>query len=40
MSSYEEYIKQGLDGEAPLKVILCGNVEETGKDKVGVVSVV
>ncbi|MEF2953922.1 MAG: hypothetical protein U0O33_05455 [Blautia sp.] len=40
MSSYEEYIKQGLDGEAPLKVILCGNVEGAGKGKVGVVSVV
>ena len=40
MSSYEEYIQQGLGGEAPLKVILCGNVEEAEKDKIGVVSVV
>ena len=37
---YEEYIKMGLNGEAPLKLILCGNVEDKGSDKVGVVSVV
>ena len=37
---YEEYIRMGLDAEAPLKLILCGSVEETGKEKTGVVSVV
>lgn len=37
---YEDYIKMGLDGEAPLKVILCGMVEENPRGKVGVVSVV
>ena len=37
---YKEYIEQGLNGEAPLKLILCGNVESTENDKVGVVSVV
>ena len=37
---YEKYIEQGLNGEAPLKLILCGNVESTKNDKVGVVSVV
>lgn len=37
---YEDYIKMGLDGEAPLKVILCGMVEENTQGKVGVVSVV
>lgn len=37
---YEKYIEQGLNGEAPLKLILCGNVESTKTDKVGVVSVV
>lgn len=37
---YEDYIKMGLDGEAPLKVILCGMVEENARGKVGVVSVV
>ena len=37
---YEKYIEQGLNGEAPLKLILCGNVQSTENDKVGVVSVV
>lgn len=37
---YEEYIKQGLNGEAKLKLILCGNVQSKENDKVGVVSVV
>ncbi len=36
---YNDYIQQGLNGEAPLKLILCGNVQGE-KDKVGVVSVV
>ena len=37
---YEEYIKQGLNGEAPLKLILCGNIQCAENDKIGVVSVV
>lgn len=37
---YEDYIKQGLNGEAPLKLILCGNVQGAEHDKTGVVSVV
>lgn len=37
---YKDYIKQGLNGDAPLKLILCGNVQGTENDKVGVVSVV
>ncbi|MBD5496135.1 MAG: hypothetical protein HDR12_17640 [Lachnospiraceae bacterium] len=37
---YEKYIEQGLNGEAALKLILCGNVQNTDNDKVGVVSVV
>lgn len=40
MEEYEEYVRQGLNGEAPLKLILCGNVEGTGENKTGVVSVV
>ncbi len=26
--NYEEYVQQGLDGEYPLKLILCGKTEE------------
>lgn len=37
---YEEYIRQGLEGEAPLKLILCGEVQNTEPGKTGVVSVV
>lgn len=37
---YKDYIRQGLNGEAPLKLILCGNIQSTDNDKVGVVSVV
>ena len=37
---YKDYIKQGLNGNAPLKLILCGNIQEMENDKVGVVSVV
>lgn len=37
---YQDYIKQGLNGEAPLKLILCGNVQGVENDKVGVVSVI
>ena len=40
MMTQEEYIKQGLDDNAPLKLILCGNTEISGSEKVGVVSVV
>ncbi len=36
---YQDYVKQGLDGKAPLKLILCGSVEEENNGKVGVVSV-
>lgn len=37
---YHDYIKQGLNGEAPLKLILCGNVQGVENDKVGVISVI
>lgn len=37
---YTDYIKQGLNGEAPLNLILCGTVKSAGNDKVGVVSVI
>ncbi|MBO5336235.1 MAG: hypothetical protein J6A94_03790 [Lachnospiraceae bacterium] len=37
---YQDYVQMGLNGDAPLKLILCGNVEEANGDKVGVVSVV
>lgn len=37
---YEDCMKEGLNGEAPLKLILCGSVQGTEHDKVGVVSVV
>lgn len=38
---YQECIEQGLNGEAPLKLILCGSVQWTEMDdKLGVVSVV
>ncbi len=40
MNSYEDYIQLGLNGDAPLKLILCGNVEGTINEKVGVVAVV
>lgn len=38
--NYEKYIEQGLNGEATLKLILCGNVEECDNGKIGVISVV
>lgn len=38
--NYEEYMELGLNGDAPLKVIMCGSVESVGSDKVGVVAVV
>lgn len=37
---YKDYIKMGLDGKDPLKLILRGRVEKTATDKVGVVEVV
>lgn len=37
---YKDYIKQGLNGKAPLKLILCGNIHGAENDKVGIVSVV
>lgn len=36
----KDYIDMGLNGEAPLKVIMCGNVDSTSDNKVGVVSLV
>ena len=30
---YKDYIKQGLNGSAPLKLILCGNIQRTENDK-------
>lgn len=36
----KDYIEQGLKGEAPLKVILCGSIESMENNKVGVVSMV
>ena len=29
---YKDYIKQGLNGNAPLKLILCGNIQGTEND--------
>ena len=37
---HESYVQQGLNGEAKLKLILCGGVEEEAEKKLGVVSVV
>ena len=37
--NYEDYIEQGLNGEAPLKLILRGSIQNSGNEKVGVVSV-
>jgi len=37
---YQDYIEIGLNGDEPLKLILCGNIENTENGKVGVVSVV
>lgn len=36
----KDYIEMALNGEAPLKVILRGSVENVSDDKVGVVSLV
>ncbi|AQR95842.1 hypothetical protein [Clostridium saccharoperbutylacetonicum] len=37
---YDQYVELGLNGEAPLKLILCGNVENKNHCNVGVVAVV
>lgn len=37
---YKDYIELGLNGEEPLKLILCGSVENKENSKVGVVAVV
>lgn len=37
---YEDLVKQGLNGDAPLKLILCGRVEGAEGGKTGVVEVV
>ncbi len=37
---YEEYIRQGLEGGAPLKIIMSGSVENTDDGNTGVVGVV
>ncbi|WP_459476845.1 hypothetical protein [Clostridium saccharoperbutylacetonicum] len=37
---YDQYVELGLNGEAPLKLILCGNVESKNDCNVGVVAVV
>ena len=37
---YETMIQTGLNGSAPLKVILCGNTQTIGGEKKGVVSMV
>lgn len=37
---YEDCLKEGLNGEAPLKLIPCGNIQGTEHGKAGVVSVV
>lgn len=36
----EEYIEIGLNGEAPLKVILCGSIESVLNENIGVVSLI
>ena len=37
---YGDWVRQGLEGEAALKLILCGSVEKAENGKVGVVAVV
>ena len=36
----KDYIELGLNGEEPLKLILCGSVESKDNNKIGVVAVV
>ena len=35
-----DYIEMGVNGEAPLKIIMRGSVETTSNDNIGVVSLV
>lgn len=37
---YQDYIQMGLEDKAPLKIILCGEVQKEENKKVGVFSVV
>lgn len=37
---YADYVRQGLDGEARLKLILCGSIQDMGPGRAGVVPVV
>lgn len=37
---YHDYIKQGLNGEPPLELILCGNIQDIENNKIGIVSVI
>lgn len=37
---WEDYIQMGLNGKAPLKIIVCGSIECAQEGKIGVVSVV
>ena len=32
--NYEDYIEQGLNGEAPLKLIMRGSIQNSGNEKV------
>ena len=38
--NHEEYIELGLNGNAPLKIVMRGNIVENQGNKIGVVSVV
>ena len=37
---YADYVRQGLEGEEQLKLILCGSIQAMGSGRAGVVSVV
>ena len=37
---YADYVRQGLEGEEQLKLILCGSIQDMGSGRAGVVSVV
>lgn len=38
--AYNDLIEMGLNGVEPLKIIMCGRVDASGNEKVGVVEVV
>ena len=38
--NYQDYVEQGLKDDGNLKLILKGNVENNGQNKIGVVSVI